>query len=143
MISLYNQYNFEALFKQFLLAENLSSISVRNYLSDLRYFVQWSLITGSIASLQSTFTHKKILDYLNFLEYSHIPSKTIKRRLSTLRRFGAFCLSQRWIQANPLRDITALQQSKIQTEQIVEDFLKERPELSGNLKEFLVIINSL
>ena len=40
----YNFYNFEASFKKFLLAENVSPITLKNYLSDLRHFLGWTIL---------------------------------------------------------------------------------------------------
>jgi len=113
----YNFYNLEASFEKFLLAENVSPITLKNYLSDLRHFLGWAI-------LKLKAQNKKNLETLDFLEFlnqidnsfveeykkylviNYIPSKTINRRLSTLRKFFSFCISQGWLKENPAKKIS-------------------------------------
>jgi site-specific recombinase XerD len=117
----YNFYNFEALFKQYLLAENNSPITIKNYLSDLRHFLGWAILKLLCeASSQSAEKVEKITseefialidaplieEYKQYLITNNIPPKTINRRLSTLRKFFAFCISQGWRNDNPAKKVT-------------------------------------
>jgi site-specific recombinase XerD len=44
--------------------------------------------------------------YKNYLVQNQLPISTVNRRLSTLRTFGGFCLSQAWITENPAKKLT-------------------------------------
>jgi site-specific recombinase XerD len=44
--------------------------------------------------------------YKNYLVQNQLPVATVNRRLSTLRTFGGFCLSQAWIRENPAKKLT-------------------------------------
>lgn len=107
-------------FKLLLLSEKVSNGTIRSYLSDTRHFIAWlnlyqksnrqitSSLIGSIALVRS----KTINHYLEYLVENHVPSKTINRRLSSLRKFGGFCVSQGWLADNYfsyLKNITSNQ----------------------------------
>lgn len=98
----YNLYNLEPQFREFLIAENISPISLKNYLSDLRYFFGWM----SSKSLKIESIDKKLVEeYRKYLLDNNLPHKTVNRRLSTLRKFCSFCISQGWMKENPAKKI--------------------------------------
>ncbi len=118
----YNFYNFEASFKEYLLAGNIQPISIKNYLSDFRHFAGWltlviasdsEAISNRIVSSPSAprdditpfITSNRITEYKSYLLENKIPHKTINRRLSTVRKFCSFCISQGWMKENPGRQI--------------------------------------
>lgn len=118
----YNQYNFEAKdisfekflqsFTSFLKSKNLSLVSIKNYLADLRHFLGYVLLklkSQNIAFNSFSFLEKInswIVDnYKNFLLVNKIPAKTINRRLSAMRQFFSFCVSQGWMKENPGKGI--------------------------------------
>jgi len=128
----YNLYNLEASFKKFLLAGNISPITLKNYLSDLRHFLGWltfywkSNNVGTIhelslqeLSLQKLITTKTISDYKAYLLENNIPLKTTNRRLSTVRKFCSFCISQGWLKENPAKKIQNL---KLKIDSIISSF---------------------
>jgi site-specific recombinase XerD len=91
---------------------------LKNYLSDLRHFLGWltfywkSNNVGTIhelslqeLSLQKLITAKTISDYKAYLLENNIPLKTTNRRLSTVRKFCSFCISQGWLKENPAKKI--------------------------------------
>ena len=114
--------NLIKVFKCFLDSEKISKGSVRSYTSDVRHFLGWMVFfleanhqssTLHPQPLSSTFNHlssvvpllehinSKVLDaYKDYLVSNNIPSKTINRRFSSLRRFGLFCQSQGWSSSN-------------------------------------------
>src|SRR3989338_8207272 len=111
----YNLYNLEAPFKEYLLAGNQKPVSVRNYLSDIRHFFGWitlylksnNFVAGEKTSpLQKLVTSNSISEYKSYLESNNIPHKTINRRLSTIRKFCSFCISQGWMKENPAKKIS-------------------------------------
>lgn len=106
--------------------KSLKKISIKNYLSDLRHFLGWLMLY-----LKSKYHHlninfnafdslptqieiiKQINDntvqeYKSYLTENKIPIKTINRRLSTLRKFFSFCISQGWLKENPAKKIENL-----------------------------------
>jgi site-specific recombinase XerD len=134
----YNFYNFETLFKQYLLAENNSSITIKNYLSDLRHFIGWAILklpreawsrsAGKIEEIDSkefiALIDVPLIDeYKQYLITNNIPQKTINRRLSTLRKFFTFCILQSWRKDNPAKKVNNL--------------IADKNELLSNFKHYL------
>lgn len=117
--NLYNQYNLphlEAIFSQYLLSSKVSEVTIKNYLSDLRFFLWWLISKFKIQGTNNVdesnfFSIIKLIsaiivtDYKNFLVGNKIPDKTINRRLSTLRKFCSFCIFQGWLKENPAKQI--------------------------------------
>ncbi|PIS14923.1 hypothetical protein COT64_00065 [Candidatus Shapirobacteria bacterium CG09_land_8_20_14_0_10_39_12] len=111
------------IFKLFLNNEMISKGSIRSYLSDTRQFLNWifnfliesksvksnSNLNKNINELLKYITEPILNTYKEYLELNNIPTKTINRRFSALRRFGAFCQNQKWCNLNPfdtLRNIS-------------------------------------
>jgi len=126
----YNFYNFEASFKKFLLAENVSPITLKNYLSDLRHFLGWTILKSkaqdkknfeNLSPLEflNKINESLVEEYKNYLVVNAIPAKTINRRLSTLRKFFSFCISQGWLKENPAKKIQNL---KLKIDSIISSF---------------------
>ena len=126
----YNFYNFEASFKKFLLAENVSPITLKNYLSDLRHFLGWTILKlkaqnkknfENLSPLEflNQIDESLVEEYKNYLVVNSIPAKTINRRLSTLRKFFSFCISQGWLKENPAKKIQNL---KLKIDSIISSF---------------------
>lgn len=111
------------------MAENktLTPISVKNYLSDLRHFLGWLTFY-----LKSHFPNKQISINLNLSQFissyltietveayktyqveNSLPIKTINRRLSTLRKFFSFCISQGWMKENPAKRVSNIASSHL------------------------------
>ncbi|MEK7633882.1 MAG: phage integrase SAM-like domain-containing protein, partial [Patescibacteria group bacterium] len=114
MPNTYNLYNLEAPFKQFLLAGNQKAVSIKNYLSDVRHFFGWLILyfkshkiqIESEVTITQFITTSVISEYKSYLESNNIPHKTTNRRLSTLRKFCSFCISQGWMKENPAKKIS-------------------------------------
>ena len=126
----YNFYNFEASFKKFLLAENVSPITLKNYLSDLRHFLGWTILKLKVQNKKNfenlspleflnQIDESLVEEYKNYLVVNSIPAKTINRRLSTLRKFFSFCISQGWLKENPAKKIQNL---KLNIDSIISSF---------------------
>lgn len=105
----YNQYNLEASFRNFLLAENVSPITLKNYLSDFRHFAGWMLQSHagitSDGMLAELITPKVLSAYKERLVSDGLPHASINRRLSTVRKFCSFCISQGWLTVNPAKSM--------------------------------------
>lgn len=168
----YNFYNLEASFKNFLTAGNkkMSPVSVKNYLSDLRHFLGWLILklktSGVSMDLGESFhpselatflTESNLTHYRAYLTENNIPLATINRRLSTLRKFCSFFISQRWLNENPAKRINNIgSKKKVDAGDFGSNFLNsfdEALEKDGvaklekkahvdNVKEFLTITSS-
>lgn len=162
----YNFYNLEAPFKLFLNSGNkkISPISINNYLSDLRHFFGWIVLTIKTRDLPIKFasddyqqilsqflTEEMVQSYADYLRANNIPMRTINRRLSTLRKFCSFCIAQGWIKTNPAKVIVNVKdrQKRPDSQDSLTDFSEYvmRSEANNNiaknliddLKEFFVI----
>ena len=113
MSETYNLYNLEAPFEEYLVAGNQKAVSIKNYLSDVRHFFGWLILyfksnkiqIESEATITQFITVKVISEYRSYLSENNIPHKTINRRLSTIRKFCSFCISQGWMKENPAKQI--------------------------------------
>jgi site-specific recombinase XerC len=123
----YNLYNLEALFKNYLLAgknidhklqitENRpfhSPLTIKNYLSDFRHFQGWFLLflksrnnnINQPLDFIKAITPEFIKEYKSYLTENKVPTRTINRRLSTIRKFCSFCIAQDWIKENPAKHV--------------------------------------
>ena len=108
---MYNLSNLEPRFKSFLRAENISAVTLRNYLSDVRHFLGWLITTikkdrkinfvETIESISPQIVEKYKNDHIK----AALPIKTINRRLSALRKFFLFCQKEALIEQNPAKRV--------------------------------------
>jgi len=158
----YNLYNTEALFKTFLYAGKISPVSLKNYLSDIRHFFGWLTFRTQHQIGSKKIDENNIIglislsiveEYKSYLIDNNIPLKTVNRRLSTLRKFCSFCISQGWLKENPAKKIQNLKfrvkkqtdlinEVKIDTEKIVAQF-KEELLKTQNIKQVNILINDV
>ncbi len=118
MRSMEKRYNLgilEALFKDSLIAENCSPNTRKNYLSDIRHFLQWMQWTFSDKfevqedgiSLFIELFHRHTVDgYLQYLGKKRVPVRSVNRKLSSLRRFSRFCQSRGYLEQNPTDNLS-------------------------------------
>ena len=162
----YNLSDFELDFKHYLTAvKKLKAVSVKNYLSDFRFFYSWvnahaqslriSEEHPSNADFFAQFTPDLIASYKSYLENEGLPQKTVNRRLSATRAFFAFTINQGWIEANPARTVKNVKKSDhslSQSPEIVVDFAQDlttqglstehAQQAANDIEEFFKIINS-
>jgi len=153
----YNLYNLEASFKKYLLAGNVNQITIRNYLSDYRYFCGWfegrfGALEGQNVTLNfELLTVTAVSEYKNFLKSSAFPIASINRKLSTLRKFCSFCISQGWLKENPAKKVTnALVEQPNAQPTLLENFmndislegdLERSNKIKSDVSDFLSFIN--
>lgn len=160
----YNLYNLEANFRKYLSAViNLKAISIKNYLSDLRYFIGWYTAHTQNAPLLHSLENlnaEHIEAYKGYLTESKLPLKTINRRLSTIRMFGKYLISQNILTSNPAQHIVNMGTKKVSRKSIhtsgdatslseFAHFLSTKdysPDIisstEADIREFLLIIHS-
>jgi len=147
----YNLDNYRREFKQYLVAVKKSANTIRNYLSDLRHFFGWLNVNFSALRLNQI-KNDTVRAYRESLIEDKAPIKTVNRRLSTLRLFFKFCISQDWIKENPAKKIINFNGEKKSLNEISYQFFhsleKERAgeeEISvyrQDIQEFSQIISS-
>lgn len=137
-------------FKSFLLLEKISPGSLRSYLSDVRHFLSWLVFflksNFGLTQISDRFTRisenqsvirenqilrfvneKVINDYKIYLTSNNVPLKTINRRFSSLRKFGAFSQDQGWLKENAFDTLKNIPEEE-----------KPFPESEHHLEEFKV-----
>lgn len=95
-------------FINYLTEKKLSKHSLKNYKSDLNHFSSWLILRirsfGSyVEKLEQAvpfLSRETAVEYREYLTNNKIPTKTINRRLSTLRHLSAFLLSEGFIDYN-------------------------------------------
>lgn len=104
--------------------KKLTPVSVKNYLSDFRHFMGWlqlyansqkresvpcnsvlSSVSFRVEDFIALVTLPTIFAYKDYLISNSLPQKTINRRLSTVRKFCSFCISQGWLKENPAKAV--------------------------------------
>lgn len=103
---------FEEEFLQFLKRQQLSAITIKNYIVDIRVFFNWlnnSVNTGKIALQEAEKPLQRITgEIIDLFKQSismQTPTATINRRLSALRMFFQFALIEHKIMENPMLHI--------------------------------------
>lgn len=139
----YNSYNFEASFKNYLLAENISSVTLKNYLSDIRHYLGFIQQSQIKIGATNVLTIESVNGYFSYLSNLALPQSTVNRRLSTIRKFGSFCISQGWMSENPAKHMNNLKIAEVSTQEMISDFDKTHTSLEiDHVREFLTVINS-
>lgn len=113
-------------FSLYLQSIDASANTQKNYLSDLRHFLQW-MVKDSPTSIPSeresvlteltALSSTSINAYLDTLQSSGVTTTTINRKISTLKKFFDFSYQQGWTRENPLDNITLKQNSETSVNQ--------------------------
>lgn len=96
-------------YKSFL-EKKYSKVTIKNYLSDLNHFIEWSDNTFknefSIDSLDKRLisSYKKSFGEKDTATSSQLSYRTLKRHLSTLRSFTAYAVSEGYLASDPFED---------------------------------------
>ena len=119
-------------FSLYLKSQKVSENTLRNYLADTRHFFSWlskdysDLALNEPNIIAQNISTDVFKNYKKFLRSNGVPSSTINRRLSTLRKLSSFFVSQGWRQNNPGKKITNIT-SKKETDfywQVLDRFAK-------------------
>jgi len=152
----YNWYNLEPNYRMYLSAvKNIKPVSIKNYLSDIRYFVGWasSLHATSPSTDLNLIMHAHTLtSYRDFLIASKLPRRTINRRLSSVRSLCDFLISQNIIEINPSKELRNFSDNPATQPnlELVQNFLSDQTsessqnsqglnELKNDIEEFLAV----
>lgn len=148
----YNLYNLELEFKNFLIAGNVSPLTLKNYLSDIRHFFGWITSQSQENDIIANLTSENISRYKASLIENLLPENTVNRRLSTTRKFCTFCISQGWISENPAKKVINISGSPTQSGKVssnsnklldltLSSFAKKHPVEFENIQDYFEIIN--
>lgn len=110
----YNLSSFEQDFRTYLTAgKKRSPHTVKNYISDLRFFDGWLQTYGdhdhrthtTREGFLQSISSSHVEEYKSYLAEGGFPRRTINRRLSTLRTFFTFAVKQGWTTLNPAKGV--------------------------------------
>lgn len=103
----YNPKEIEAIFRKRLVAENKSKITIKNYTSDIRHFLGW------LSYDFKRFNKHGVIAYKKYLIESKLPSRTINRRLSAIRKFSRTATHENWIKPDSLVEVANIPKPRI------------------------------
>ncbi len=144
-------------FYTFLLSSGVSQSTLKNYKSDIKHFSEWLVrsvkslgvyaenLTESIPFINSKTAENYKVELLN----SGVPSKTINRKLSTLRRLSSYFIQNEILNFEFTNSVTNIQNQTVKAnpsknELIIKDFENYliREKVSKNtIKNYLSDIN--
>ena len=87
-----NQAELLKLFSSFLSEAGLSTVSIKNYLCDLRHFLSFCASTSSVIPIKEIFQNlNRFLEpYVKAQQSAFTPKSTTNRRMASIRRFTTF-----------------------------------------------------
>jgi len=111
MSTRYNLFQIEAIFRNYLYAEKVSGVTLKNYCSDLRSFLSWIQYQYHIDTIETEqftllFTSGMLNEYRGYLASATTAERSAKRKLSSLRKFFSCCVEQRWLTSNPFKHLS-------------------------------------
>lgn len=140
-------------FKIYLIGQNSSPVTVKNYLADVKNFFTWLAKKTGIhyqiagRAIFGLFTKETLREYQQDLLSANTPPSTINRHLSALRKLGEFAKMRGWLLENPALKIGNITpaQAKIfkapDEEKILEEFRADLEKEKVNpltIKNYLV-----
>ena len=93
-----------AQFKNYLLQSGISKITVKNYLSDINHFIRWLALELNSAFSPDLVTAETIEYYKK--SNKTLSASSLKRHLSSLRKFFKFLVLEGIISQSPFELIT-------------------------------------
>lgn len=135
-------------FSLYLRSQKIAENTVRNYLIDVRHFLNWlensypELVSDKPDITAQNISSDVLKNYKEFLKENNTSPATINRRLSSLRKLSGFFISQGWKRSNPGKKVANIT-SKKETDsdwQILNRFaksLKEEGKSSSTIRNYL------
>lgn len=142
MLKVYNLYILEASFRNYLLSGNiqLQKTSIKNYTSDLRHFLGWvqtyrKFEVDSIENFHKRLTFDLIVSYKDYLTNKEIPIRTVRRRLSTIRKFFKYCIQEGFLPDS--QPVLLEKHTDVKNKQNFEISSSDRPNKDNSLKHII------
>lgn len=145
--------------------EGKSNVSIKNYKSDISHFLAWAILklksfgtyAESVAEITPFISKEFFNEYKDYMVKNNIKTKTINRRLSSLRNFSRFLsvealIDEDYTQGIQNVGIGIISSAQLKAKDIVEEFresLAKSDEVSENtiknyasdIRSFLAWIN--
>ena len=139
-------------YQHYLKIKGLSEASIKNYLSDVRKFLNWKKTEtktepGSKSASWRT-EPGSVLDQISpdllnkyklYLTKTNVPAKTTNRHFSALRSFGGFLKREKLLMINPAHKLENIPQKQITKENPVLDTQEKITELLEKHKKTIII----
>lgn len=139
--------------------EGKSSVSIKNYKSDISHFLAWATLrlktygnyAESILEICPFINHDFFNEYKNFLVENKTKDKTVNRRLSTLRKFSTFLYSSQLVDKDYMHGIQnvgigILSSVQEKTQDIVDRFreslIKSEKVSANTVKNYVADVRS-
>ena len=114
------------LFLEYLKSErNVSKNTVQSYFLDLQDFLDH-------VDVNSEVTEEKIIGYLEILKNKNFQISTVKRKISALKQFFRFLVTEELIEKNPMTFIRQPKSSRTLPKILSEDSVKKLREATSN-----------
>lgn len=109
-------------FKKSLQEKGASKSTVKNYLADVRNFINWA--SADSPELPLILTLENIAAYRKRLINNEVPFSTIKRYLASLKKFASFCEDNDLIEAGSTQKIFSFgnQGAELPVAMIIKNF---------------------
>lgn len=114
-------------FENHLKNRGVSSKTLRNYRSDLNHFLAWAKVDNILPH----FTASLVANYKGYHLENKIPESTTNRRLSTLRNFARFLVTEGYLLSDPTQIISNVKKDtgwEEKAEKLLKDFKKHLEE---------------
>ena len=120
-------HNYLELFLEYLKSErNVSKNTVQSYFLDLRDFLDH-------VDIDSEVTEEKIINYLEILKNKNFQLSTVKRKISALKQFFRFLVTEELIEKNPMTFIRQPKSCRALPKILSEDSVKKFREATTSL----------
>lgn len=129
-------------FSNYLTDRGVSKSTKKNYLSDLTHFSRWLLISirrlgvmaEELSHAVSYIDRSTVEKYKSHLATQATPTKTVNRRLSTLRLLSSFFLATQIISFDFMENVINVASSKPAGEAVIDKYKKylESEKVSSN-----------
>lgn len=140
----YNLSNIPDNYAQFLNAEiDLSAVTRRNYLSDVRHFTHWLNAQGfhePQTNREYLISEEYFLSYVGYLKSVSLPYRSINRKLSSLRNFFDFCLENNLAGENYAKNEANIKVKTVNNAPKI-DLVQFDEAQQETIQEFISIIN--
>lgn len=125
-------------FRLYLTYNRVSSLTAKNYLSDLRYFLNW-YSTAFIKEFSGENLDQTVIDGFKSQNSSKLAASTLERHLSSLRKFSTFLVGEGVINTSPFESPKTNQEREDDKWQIkeIKDYLYLQGASPSSIKNYI------
>lgn len=129
-------------FRKYLQDQQLAKSTIKNYVSDLRHFLDWLASSHQQVNINN-FNYNQFRAYKNYLSQNDVGRSVVRRRLAGLKKFGEFLKTENLTNTNPAAHvkpnpprITVYQQLKE-----FKKFLKDHDLSKSTIKNYMADVS--